>query len=607
MRKLIHSRFELDLSPFKISDTEENNWFSDSFFTKYSFPFNIDLTEDMDIAFGFISQYNSQNVETYFNCKYIHDNTIEDAVLEIEAHQDKLSCILRFGFEQLPSFDKMLSELSLDKFDLPIGTNIYNHAENTITKTWPAVNYNFPQIHVDKYDPEDQQWNGFEKILNNYSNGNFLENTVDTNTDITYNRNVMQPLPYWLHILERGMIDGGYTLSGAILSDPRLKKACLFADVDYFKKPTFQEVIIVLKQSADAIPFGSNVKYQTSIVLPVPGKYNISGTVFAQARSSIGGYFTIKYRDTVIFIVKAKKTDFWNGSRFESYNVDVDFETIVDLNINEVFIETYQPRTTDKIIIDLNISCIRLHDATGTAIPSIINENRIDLTKAVPEITFVDFIKVVKNWFNYDLTIVGQLAVMNPIEDEVNHREAVDLQYTERKLPLRKFSHGTSFLLQFADIDNKDFKYPPVFHSRESILNSNYLTNDKTTTIEINALPLPLFTRNGKQTAYALESNNSKVFLVPYDGFYNGSNLAKPIDEYHLPAVHAQYWKKWFDFRINSHSFVWSFVTWNYLMTDLKAKMKIFAFNKYHIVRNINKTEVKPGLFEVEIETESLE
>ena len=42
-------------------------------------------------------------------------------------------------------------------------------------------------------------------------------------------------------------------------------------------------------------------------------------------------------------------------------------------------------------------------------------------------------------------------------------------------------------------------------------------------------------------------------------------------------------------------------------MTNLKAKMKIFAFNKYHIVRNINKTEVKPGLFEVEIETESLE
>jgi hypothetical protein len=50
MRKLIHSKFELDLSPFKISDTEENNWFSDSFFTKYSFPFGVDLTDDLDVA-----------------------------------------------------------------------------------------------------------------------------------------------------------------------------------------------------------------------------------------------------------------------------------------------------------------------------------------------------------------------------------------------------------------------------------------------------------------------------------------------------------------------------------------------------------------------------
>ncbi|WP_413998739.1 hypothetical protein ACMDB5_13260 [Flavobacterium sp. W1B] len=607
MRKLIHSRFELDLSPFKISDTEENNWFSDSFFTKYSFPFNIDLTEDIDIAFGFISQYNAQNVETYFDCKYIHNNKIEDAVLEVESHQDKLSCILRFGFEQLPSFDKMLSELSLDKFDLPAGTSIYQHAETIISKTWPEVNYNFPQIHVDKYDPNDDLWNGFESIINNRVDGAFLTNTVDTVADITYNRNVIQPLPYWIHILQRGMIDGGYLLSGKILIDPRLQKACLFADADYFKKPTFQEPITIFQQSEDAIPFNNNVKYLSKTTLTVPGKYNISGTILAQARSSIGGYFTIKYRNSVLFSVKAKGTDFWTASRFENYDVDVDFETIVDLNVNEITIETYQPKTTDRIVIDLNISCIRLHDATGVAIPTISNENKVDLTKAVPAINFVDFIKVVKNWFNYDLTIVGKLAVMNPIEDEINHHEAEDLQFTEVKKPLRKFSQGTSFLLKFSDIENKDFKFPPVFHSRESILNSNYITNDKTIPIEINALPLPLFTRNGRQTAYAIESNDSKVFLVPYDGLYNGNNLAKPIDEYQLPAVHLQYWKKWFDFRINSHAFVWGFKACNEQIINLKAKMKIFAYNKYHIVRNINKTEIEPDLFEVEIEAESLE
>jgi hypothetical protein len=98
----------------------------------------------------------------------------------------------RFGYEQLPSFDKKLSELSLDKFDLPSGTTIYQHAESLITK-WPEVNYNF--LHIDKYDATDVLWNGFEGIINNRVDGVFLTNTVDTVEDVTYNRNVMQPLP----------------------------------------------------------------------------------------------------------------------------------------------------------------------------------------------------------------------------------------------------------------------------------------------------------------------------------------------------------------------------------------------------------------------------
>jgi hypothetical protein len=63
-----------------------------------------------------------------------------------------------------------------------------------ITKKWPEVNYNFPQIHIDKYDATDV-WNGFEGIINNRVDGVFLTNTVDTVEDVTYNRNVMQPLP----------------------------------------------------------------------------------------------------------------------------------------------------------------------------------------------------------------------------------------------------------------------------------------------------------------------------------------------------------------------------------------------------------------------------
>jgi hypothetical protein len=610
MRKLIHSKFELDLTPFKISDTEENNWFSDSFFTKYSFPFDIDLTDDLDIAFEFISFFNSFP-ETYFELLYVHNNKIEKAVFEIESHQEKLSCTLRFGYEQLPSFDKKLSELSLDKFDLPVGTSIYQHAESVITQTWPAVNYNFPQIHVDKYDATDELWNGFESIINNRVDGAFLTNTVDTVEDITYNRNVMQPLPYWIHILQRGMIDDGYTLAGKILTDPRLQKACLFGDVDYYGKPTFQEAIPVYQMSDAAVEINYNnkprvkgAKYYFHTALANPGKYNISGTFTVTTFPTMYCYFLIKYRNTIIYNWNKTGTVF---RRWYSIDIDLNFETLVDLNPNDITIESYQLTTADKTIFDLSIICLNLNNSTGVAIPTVSNENKIDLTRAVPNINFVDFVKVVKNWFNYDLTIIGKQAIMNPIEEEINYQNVEDLQFTEVKRPLRKFSQGTSFLLKFADIDNKDFNFLPVFHSKESVVNSNYVANDKTTTIEINALPLPLLTRKGLQTAFALETNDSKVFLVPYNGLYNGNNLAQPIVEYELPAVHLQYWKGWFNFRINSHGFIWPFKAWNVQIMNLKAKTKIFAYKKFHIIKTINRTEVEPNLYEVEIETEGLE
>lgn len=611
MRKLIHSKFELDLSRFKVSDTEENNWFSDSFFTKYSYPFEIDLIDDLDIAFGFISQYNSDNVETYFDLLYIHNDKIEKAVLEIESYEERLSCTLRFGFEQLPSFDKKLSELSLDKFYLAPGTTIYQHAETVITQAFPAVNYNFPQIHIDKYDPTDELWTGFEGIINNRVSGAFLINEVIV--DETFNRNVMQPLPYWIHILQRGMIDGGYVLAGKILTDTRLQKACLFGDVDYFTKATVQEDVFINQVSEDATSTNYNNSKQSkaqnfyaNVVLATPGKYNISGTIKCMRWSNFRTHFTVKYRNTVLFYQKSSGTTLFQGSEFRDYDVDINFETLVDMNPNDITVEGYIAYTVEQPIINLTISAIRLNDALGAAIPTVTNENKVDCTRAVPDITFLDFIKVVKNWFNYDLTTTGNLAIMNPIEFEMNYTNAIDLSSKEIKKPYRKFSQGTSFLLKFQDIENKEFKYLPVFHDNQGFKNSNYVTDEKTTTIEINGLPLPLLTRTTAQSAYAFENDSSKVYLVKYDGLYNGNNLAQPVDEYEIPAVHLEYWQKWFDFRIFSQGFRSTFKAWQEEIKDLKVKTKIFMYKRFHIIKTINKTEDKPELFTVEITTEAL-
>ena len=250
MRKVIHSNFELDLSNKKMTDISENPVFSDKFSAKYSYPIEIDLDDDLDTAFGFISFYNSSEPLTYIDVMYNHNNVLSPAILEVEEVQgQKLQVTISWGFEEFPSFNKKLVELSLDKFEVP---DIYTHAAGIISQTFPAVNYNFPQIHTDKIDIDDEVWFAFEKILNNYKDGAFLENYVDTIEDITYNTNIMQPIPYLLHVLKQGFLDGGYMMSGGFVNHPMIKKALLYADAEYYT--TFeQESYSVLMMSEDAV------------------------------------------------------------------------------------------------------------------------------------------------------------------------------------------------------------------------------------------------------------------------------------------------------------------------------------------------------------------
>lgn len=608
MRKLIHSDFELDLSNFKLSVQKENFWFSEGFFTSFSFPFEMELTDELDALLGFISRYNSVDPKIYIECKHYHNNEISDAILEIEQLQDRISGIIRFGYEQLPNFDKKLSELPLDKFELPEGVDIYEHAETIIPQTWPAVNYNFPQIHTDKIDPDnDDVFFAFEKIINNRKDGAFLINEVLTEggEDVTYNRNIMQPLPYWLHVLKKLFQDVGLTLSGEILNDSRFQKKLLFADVDYATTVT-QESISIITMSEDAVETNNFFsRYEVTETITNPGRYRIIGTI--KLYNFNGSYVKLKYRNQVIWNFNGNFGSIVGIFSVINLNVNTIFDTLADLEPNTITIESYQRFSTEQVIFQLDINPIRLHDAEGNPIPTIINKNEIDLTKTVPDMTCGDFIKVIKNWYNYDLKVEGTTAIMNKVESKINYDDAIDLSAHEVKFPLRKFQKGKSFLLKFQDVDSKDYTFLPVFQSTNGTFNSSFVPNEKTTTIEVNALPLPLLVRNGVQTAHAFQSDNSKPFAVIYDGLTSGLNLAKDPFDILIPQVHQTNYKKWFQLQINAQEFKWPLRMFAEEYQKLKSNSKIFAYNRYHVVKNINDTEVAPDEFEIELETVTLE
>src|SRR5680860_410795 len=145
MAKFIHDNFVLDLNSYSISRVQENQWFSDQFFTRYTFPFDIDLDDDTNRDFGLIMDYTVDEPLTFFEGYFFDEGTHFKAEMEIlEVQGRRASLEISYGFDDLPNFEKKLSELPLQVARL--NESLFVHAENVINKTWPAVNYNFVQV-----------------------------------------------------------------------------------------------------------------------------------------------------------------------------------------------------------------------------------------------------------------------------------------------------------------------------------------------------------------------------------------------------------------------------------------------------------------------------
>ena len=607
MRKLIHTNFELDLSSLQLIDNEENPWFLDEIPLRFTFPFELDLTDENEQNFGFISSYQT-SPETIYPLVYVHGNQMEQAELELEELNDKkLQATLSFGLEKLPSWEKKLSELPLDQFDL-VGETIYEHAEDVIALTYPAVNYNFPQVHVEGFDTEEEIWTAFPGRINNTVAGAFVPNSIDPIDFHSINPTIIQPLPYWLHVLQKGFEASGLTLEGEILTDPRLLKKCLYTSKQYFVKRDNPEYTATLLGLDYLEEIGQDpyfqlpmAKYEVIIDIDVWGKYNLLGTIktiFGGFDSEFPPYVIITFNDVLLF---GAYTGF---NPYNSYLIDLIFES-TELGPNELKITVYSVIDPEQVVVDIQALALVLYSAPSTSIPTIINENKIDLTKAVPDMTFGDFVKVILNWYNYDYDIKDGIVTMDRIEAQMNYNDAFDLTFTEIRAPFRRFKKGYSFELKFQEVET-DYEYLPVFQTATEVLYSGYKTDDKTKPIEVNALPLPNLSRSGITTAHAFMSDESKPFAVFYDGLIGTLNVTGEPQAMMMPQVHETNWKNWLINRINAQEFKWSFKSWFDDIYDLKAKGKCFAYGRYHIIKKIQRPEMSPDLFEVEIETETL-
>lgn len=625
MQKFIHANFELDLSDYRVDRVVENQWFSDQLFTKYTFPFELKITDEINRYFGALLDFNIEEPDTYYRGYLFIDGTHEEAVLEILEVVDRVAQIeVRYGFEELPNWETQLSELPLYKETLE--EDLQAHAPSIIDQTYPAVNYNFPMVFTDSFSPEDDRWLGFEGAINNYVDGAFLENEFDTVENLTYNKNIMIPFPYLMHVLMAGFSDAGYTLMGDILNDSDINRMLLVRESEEYINARLEgEEIVTDIKDYDSLYnqvyrygiFNINSAtrqlaiYEDTYTFPFRGRYKISGVVYLRRQfSDASAELFYKGRSIKRFYQDYIRQNSWSERvRYVDIYVDVDnlaeLLTLKSRQLPNAYVQ--EEVVSEAPLWDLTITPIAIYDEQDVLIPALVSSEKIDLTKVVPSITFGALVKAIKNWKNMELRIDGSDIYMDYIEPQLNVTGAKDFSAFNQKVPRRKFNQGDSFLLSFKEVDNENYSPEPVYVDIDGMRTSAFASTENTKEIEIDAVVFPIVFRNGRSSALSVDDGEGNICVVLYYGDNATLNLAQEVDGIMLPSIYEEHWSKWIQFRLRSQAFTTAFNCPGIFLDGLTVRDKVFMYNNYHLIRTLNKTNV-PGTstYEVELELESL-
>lgn len=612
--KIIHSDFEIDLVDTSFTMIEENNWFNDRVYSKYTYPISITLSDELIAKLKFLTENSASGYKTLFNVYFYAMEKEHEAVFEIEgAIGREIDAQIRYGFEEFPNFSKKLAQLPLWKFDL-IAETMYQHAKDRVAMSYPTTDYVFTQVITNEFDTSTDQWQYFEGIINNYKNSAFLINEYNGGTDEQVNRNVIQPLPCILYLLKTGFLDAGFTLEGDILTDPEFSKASLYSLSSFYSSITQngkQELLVASDEFSTTTSYGYKA-YHANLTIAEPGRYKISGNLF------------LKWILTGIQVVRAATAKFtFNGEEIANWEVYQNEFKLVDL-IVEVFpgqsnlvleFQSVQFNLEqvgglwldDSTILDISVVQLSAYDANGDLTPTLISPNEIDLTKCVPDKTFGDLYNMVNGWKNYDIDITGTVVTMNLVSNQIGLGPKKDLQEFEVKKPERRFNQGKTFELKFQDVQSDVYTFPSIYVDANGVHQSPYIKKEETQEILIDAIALPLKQSGAVLTADGFIDDNTKFQIVLYNGLINSLNLAANPSALTLVNIYPVYYKDWMNFLLNTVSFKWKFNSYYEKIKDLTIKSSVFAYGQYHVVKKISRKNVSNEIIQTEIETESID
>ncbi|MCW0492476.1 hypothetical protein [Riemerella anatipestifer] len=600
---------EIPLDSTNFTYVEENPRFKDTFWTNYTLPIDISYSRDFLSSFGQYSSLNNIGLKRYHEGIHQFEGRLRKGKLEVlEFKKEMLKIQIDSGFETLPNFEKPLSELPLLNIAVD---DIYNHANDIVTKKYPETVYNFPKLYTDEYNLQDEAYKYFDSFINNRNNQEgrttkgFSRNRLENEVDV-YNKNIIHPLPYLLYVLTVGFSDAGFRLEGEILEDEYLKYRLIWSGKPYHTSGDQKEHKLnvyseeYLNQNVNGnLYFG---EWQKEILIDAPGKYNIKGHFQTQIGLNDGGGRVELNIPTL------------NFSQSFSVNQSSDIQQSIDISeeqakegVKVIFkfkgAMGYSKVADDGVnlgLAQLQILPKRMHTKEGVPIPYIYNDNRVNLSKAVPEMNFGELVTAIKNLRNYDLEFEGNRAIMNKIKID-KYKEPEDFRMFEVENPTRFFNDKVSFNITFPDEESVATKN---IYFDETGYRLNYRSVPKTATeININVISLPFTMFRSVFTAKAINSN--ALMLVYYDGLDNNGNNHAQNKKGLMDEELAKYLEPWFMNRLTNFRYKWTFICEKNKIRNFNIRSAIFAYNRKHWIKSWTKKSLTSNLYSIEIETET--
>ncbi len=603
------SDFVLDLSRLPISYVEENPRFSDSFFTKYSFPFEFYLDSDLRKKMGHYDSLRASGLEKKIKGYHVFEGRIKEGTLEIlEVQGNLVKAQIDSGFDELPNFDKKLSDLF--RSETITVDNIYEHAESVCAKKYPETSYNFPCVIFDKHSKDEPGWEIFNKFLNDRNANGFVDNNEDgSDWDETpedervdadkfhKNRNIIHPMPYVLHVLKTGFSDAGYELQGDVLSDEDFLQRVVYDPNAEYSFAKESETVLLKIDFNEGTHEGESLLYyfnkQTTLK---KGAFLLRGSLFFNAFNYYSAVSSAKILINNSEIYRIEK----RHGRDISIDLNISFENSVENGILEVQVSTFEPENLPAAVADLQIDFRKNLNQDGDKIKLFNNRNEFSLGDFVPDMTFGDFVRTIKMWKNYDIAVRDNTIIMNKLSTSLSE-SMKDVSRFSVATPIKTFVNKRSFNVLFPEIDNK--KENVFIDYKGHKMGGTPLK--ESTDIDINGYCLPIETFRGKTTAKPKIDDNGVLGLIYYDGLHNGGNFAQEKPGLMLPDI-LNVLLPWYEQRIVSNEFRWSFYANKNQWRDIDVKDTLYAYGHKVWIREINKTVIDERTYQIEIVVESV-